>query len=262
MEALAEAARGVSAWSRARDTRFTRFRGDGWQMHVADPGPRRSARRSSPVARLRAADAGLATRVAIGIGQVDSLGSGDLADARGPAFETSGRALDRMPRTRRLAIDGERGDGAPPHHRRPPRRAHHPLEPRQAEAMALHLAPDNPTLTDIAPHARHLAARRSTTAWPAPAARPSATRCATGRPTSPPPRPPQLPSLGAPHRPARAIVLETAVALAFGHSVADFLHADRRDGPRTRPARRSCSCTSASSPPSAGPRSASRSSRS
>ena len=34
------------------------------------------------------------------------------------------------------------------------------------------------------------------------------------------------------------IVLETAVALAFGHSLADFLHADRRDGaPQGAPAR-------------------------
>ena len=149
MEALAEAARGISAWTGA-DTRFTRYRGDGWQMHVALPGLALRAALTA-FARLRAADAGLATRAAIGIGQIDSMGSGDLADAHGSAFETSGHALDRMPRTRRLTIDGE---GVTPLHRvvvdlLDERSARWTRE--QAEAMALHLAPDNPTLTDIAP---------------------------------------------------------------------------------------------------------------
>jgi hypothetical protein len=150
MAVLADAARGVSGWTAGADTRFTRYRGDGWQMHVAEPG---LALRAALVltARLRAADAGLATRAAIGIGRVDSMGSGDLADAHGPAFETSGHALDRMPRTRRLTIDGE---GITPLHRivvdlLDERSARWTRE--QAEAMALHLAPDNPTLTDIAP---------------------------------------------------------------------------------------------------------------
>ena len=149
MEALAEAARGVSAWTGA-DTRFTRYRGDGWQMQVATPALGLRAALFA-FARLRAADAGLATRAAIGIGRVDSMGSGDLADAHGPAFETSGHALDRMPRTRRLTIDGA---GVTTLHRivvdlLDERTARWSRE--QAEAMALHLAPDNPTLTDIAP---------------------------------------------------------------------------------------------------------------
>jgi hypothetical protein len=149
MLVLTEAARGLSAWSGA-DTRFTRYRGDGWQMHVALPGlALRTA--LALIARLRAADAGLATRAAIGIGPIDSLGSASLADARGAAFEASGHALDRMPRTRRLTIDG---DGVTPLHKiivdlldeRTTR-----WTKEQAEAMALYLAPDNPTLTDIAP---------------------------------------------------------------------------------------------------------------
>jgi hypothetical protein len=149
MQALSDTARSISAWTGA-DTRFTRFRGDGWQMHVALPGLALRAALAA-VARLRAADAGLATRAAIGIGQVDSMGSGDLADAHGPAFETSGHALDRMPRTRRLTIDGE---GVTALHRivvdlLDERSARWTRE--QAEAMALHLTPDNPTLTDIAP---------------------------------------------------------------------------------------------------------------
>jgi hypothetical protein len=56
-----------------------------------------------------------------------------------------------MPRTRRLTIDGE---GVTALHRiivdlLDERTARWSRE--QAEAMALHLAPDNPTLTDIAP---------------------------------------------------------------------------------------------------------------
>jgi hypothetical protein len=149
MQALAEAAGGISAWAGA-DTRFTRYRGDGWQMHVALPGLALRAALTA-FARLRAADAGLATRAAIGIGRVDSIGSADLADAHGSAFEASGHALDRMPRTRRLTIDGE---GVTTLHRivvdlLDERTARWSRE--QAEAMALHLAPDNPTLTDIAP---------------------------------------------------------------------------------------------------------------
>ncbi len=152
MQALGETARALSAWTGA-ETRFTRYRGDGWQMHVAIPG---FALRAALVimARLRAADAGLATRTAIGIGPIDSLGSASLADARGPAFEYAGHALDGMPRTRRLAIDG---DEVTPLHRivvdlLDERTARWSRE--QAEAMALHLAPDNPTLTDIAPRLR------------------------------------------------------------------------------------------------------------
>jgi hypothetical protein len=149
MQALSDTARSISAWTGA-DTRFTRFRGDGWQMHVALPGLALRAALAA-VARLRAADAGLATRAAIGIGRIESLGSASLADAHGPAFELSGHALDRMPRTRRLSIDG---DGVTALHRivvdlLDERSARWTRE--QAEAMALHLTPDNPTLTDIAP---------------------------------------------------------------------------------------------------------------
>ena len=106
MDVLADAAREISGWTPGADTRFTRYRGDGWQMHLAEPG---LALRAALVlaARLRAADTGLATRAAIGIGRIEDLGTASLADARGPAFEASGHALDRMRYGRRLAIDGE-----------------------------------------------------------------------------------------------------------------------------------------------------------
>jgi hypothetical protein len=150
MDVLADAAGAVSSWTPGADTRFTRFRGDGWQIHVAEPGlALRAALAAS--ARLRAADLGLATRVAIGIGEVDTLGTDSLADARGAAFEASGHALDNLGRTRRMAIEGDDV------------RALHRIivdlladyvrhwTPEQAEATALYLRPDNPTLADIAP---------------------------------------------------------------------------------------------------------------
>ena len=113
MDALSEAARGAAAWTPGSEARFTRFRGDGWQVHVSAP-PLALRTALALVAALRASDAGLATRIAIGIGRVEGLGTDTLADAHGPAFETSGRSLDHMPRTRRLTIEG---DGVTPLHR-------------------------------------------------------------------------------------------------------------------------------------------------
>jgi hypothetical protein len=147
---LAEAARGVAGWRSGADTRFTRYRGDGWQMHVADAGLGLRAAMAL-IARLRAADLGLATRAAIGIGGVDSLGTTSLADARGTAFEASGHALDALGRSRRLTIDGH---GVVPLHHGVvdllDERSTRWTKP-QAEATALYLHPDDPTLTDIAP---------------------------------------------------------------------------------------------------------------
>jgi hypothetical protein len=150
MGVLAEAASEVSGWMPGADTRFTRFRGDGWQMYLANPG---LALRAALMlnAWLRTADVGLATRAAIGIGRIASLGTDSLADARGPAFEASGHALDHMGRTRQLAIEG---DAITSLHQiivelldeRATR-----WTKEQAEATAYYLRPDNPTLTDIAP---------------------------------------------------------------------------------------------------------------
>ena len=129
--------------------RFTRFRGDGWQFHLAAPGLALRAALLA-TARLRAVEAGLATRAAIGIGGIGSLGGADLADAGGPAFEASGRALDAIPRGRRLALAG---DGATPARRIVvdllDERAGRWTAP-QAEALALHLDTAAPTLAAIA----------------------------------------------------------------------------------------------------------------
>ena len=120
-------------------------------MHVADPG---LALRAVLLlsARLRAADLGLATRAAIGIGPVESLGTASLADARGPAFEASGRALDHMARTRRLAIEGE---GVTALHRivvdlLDERTARWTRQQAEAMYLALPLRKDEPTLAELA----------------------------------------------------------------------------------------------------------------
>lgn len=105
LSALRDAAREMSHWI-DRDTKFTRFRGDGWQILLpVQPG---LAFRSTLFlsARLRAADTGLATRIAVGIGPVERSGTKDLSDAAGEAFETSGGTLDGMDRWDRILIAG------------------------------------------------------------------------------------------------------------------------------------------------------------
>ncbi|MGR3315642.1 hypothetical protein [Roseovarius indicus] len=84
--------------------RFTRNRGDGWQMLLPDPTLVMLAYLGLAAA-LRAADTGLATRIAIGIGPVDFPGTTDLSDAAGPAFVTSGDLLETLD-TETAAIGG------------------------------------------------------------------------------------------------------------------------------------------------------------
>ena len=105
MDILATAAGTIGAWA-GTDCAFTRFRGDGWQICLSDP---KWVLRATllMVASLRGSGVGLATRVAIGIGTVDRISSTNLADAAGQAFVLSGQGLDRMARTKRLAIAGE-----------------------------------------------------------------------------------------------------------------------------------------------------------
>lgn len=93
------------AWQCAADTRFTRYRGDGWQIYLDFPGLCLSAALQITAA-LRAADTGIATRQSIGIGTVTSLPNTNLAAAQGDAFEASGLSLDHMEKSRRLTIAG------------------------------------------------------------------------------------------------------------------------------------------------------------
>jgi hypothetical protein len=87
-------------------TDFTRFRGDGWQMRLAQPGECLWACLLI-LARLRAQDGALPSRIAVGIGEEYQTDATDLSTAMGPAFTTSGRALDRMKPDRLLSVDGQ-----------------------------------------------------------------------------------------------------------------------------------------------------------
>jgi hypothetical protein len=85
--------------------RFTRFRGDGWQT-IVSPAPLCLRITAALLTGLRASGIGIDTRIGIGIGAIDRPGTQDLADASGPAFSLSGRALDGLSRTDRLAVAG------------------------------------------------------------------------------------------------------------------------------------------------------------
>jgi len=146
---LADAANEISGWFAGAQTRFTRFRGDGWQVHIDEAGYGLRAA-LYVMARLHADGADATTRVAIGVGSADSLGSKDLSDARGTAFESAGHALDTLGRHHLLAIEGQ---GIGPLHRNHAALIEQLLRRwsrEQAEAMALYLHPDSPTLADMA----------------------------------------------------------------------------------------------------------------
>ena len=107
MGALAAAARDIAAWTGA-DTRFTRYRGDGWQIYLHDrPG---LAYRTTlfMTARLAAAVPGMATRISVGVGPVARLGQTDLSGASGAAFEISGQTLDALSSGERSLTSGWR----------------------------------------------------------------------------------------------------------------------------------------------------------
>lgn len=141
MAVLAQACAAAEKWPGGTPSRFSRHRGDGWQAAVTPSG--RALRMSLfLIARLRAADVGVATRIGMGVGLIPA--GGPLSNALGEPFEMSGRALDRLGRAERLGY-GSQG----------------PISLRsaivalidertsrwsreQAEAMTLYLPPDGP----------------------------------------------------------------------------------------------------------------------
>ncbi|MEO6301404.1 MAG: hypothetical protein ABIV25_09380 [Paracoccaceae bacterium] len=148
MATLRDGSTEIGKWV-SKDCKFTRFRGDGWQIQISRP---ELALRAAIflVACLRARKTFPATRIAIGIGSVENAGTRDLSDASGQALIQSGRALDNMPKLKILDIAG---DGITSLHsgfvnlidatiRR--------WTPEQAEAVGYYLHPGNPTLEDIA----------------------------------------------------------------------------------------------------------------
>jgi hypothetical protein len=93
----------MSAWEGAVPARFTRFRGDGWQCLA--PAPPRALRAALFLrAHLHALDRDADTRVSVGIGPGALPADDGLAAATGPAFEASGRGLDRMARAQQFAV--------------------------------------------------------------------------------------------------------------------------------------------------------------
>ncbi|MCT8160281.1 hypothetical protein [Pseudoruegeria sp. SHC-113] len=110
MGVLAGAAEAIGGWQGA-STRFTRARGDGWQLVLMRP---TLALRASLALRaaLRAADLGLATRIAAGIGAGSLPASGDLGAASGPAFIASGRGLEAFGRRQAFGLSGDVHPGA------------------------------------------------------------------------------------------------------------------------------------------------------
>lgn len=103
MQAIRQAAREAGGWQAPQhDTRFTRFRGDGWQFCLSEP---RLSLRAAVVLQANLVALGLESRISIGIGPVATLGTTDLSDATGKAFELSGRGLDKMTGSARLVLD-------------------------------------------------------------------------------------------------------------------------------------------------------------
>ena len=87
------------------DTRFTRHRGDGWQIVLTQPG---LALRAMCYIAAHLASAGwLQSRMVIGLGTAGGLSGYSLAAASGTAFTASGRALDHVPKGRMLDLAGE-----------------------------------------------------------------------------------------------------------------------------------------------------------
>jgi hypothetical protein len=86
------------------DAKFTRYRGDGWQLVLSPAFYLRAVALIS--ARLKTDRQTLQTRFGIGIGTVDSLGGPDLRDAHGAAFEHSGHALDSLTRDQAIMLAG------------------------------------------------------------------------------------------------------------------------------------------------------------
>jgi hypothetical protein len=140
----------LSHWAGA-DTRFTPFRGDGWQILLAAPELSLDAV-IMLTAHLRALAPGVATRLALGFGDIDRLPPGDLSRATGAAFVLAGDALDTMPRHRRIALAG--GPALLDRHEAVFHLVHFIAtrwSAEQAQAIILALAPDHgPTQEDIA----------------------------------------------------------------------------------------------------------------
>ena len=151
IQTISECAREIVGWNQSRESRFTRNRGDGWQFIMSTP--HESPRAAIFVAaNLRALRPSISSRISIGIGTVDNLGTGTLlSDASGAAFIASGRGLDQMKRPQPMALAGEKITEPDKIILQLLAEITGNWSQEQAEAMAFALHPDNPTLAKIAP---------------------------------------------------------------------------------------------------------------
>jgi hypothetical protein len=108
-----EAALGVILRCFGPEFGFTRFRGDGWQIYLSNPGLGLHA--TVKIAAALRVGSDLQSRIALGLGQADNVNLTNLASASGSAFVASGRALDDMPKNVRFGLEG---DGVDPLHQR------------------------------------------------------------------------------------------------------------------------------------------------
>ncbi len=94
MDSLASTTALITNWTGTR-RRFTRQRGDGWQLSVAKPA---FALRAALFvqATLRAQGKDLESRISIGVGTAEFASGDDLNGASGTAFLASGRGLQTM----------------------------------------------------------------------------------------------------------------------------------------------------------------------
>lgn len=92
-----------NSWS--AKLRFTRFRGDGWQIVLEEPILVLHAVVHFH-ATLRASDLGIGTRISAGIGTIEHSGTTNLSDATGNAFFISGDHLETA-KKRRFLIAGQ-----------------------------------------------------------------------------------------------------------------------------------------------------------
>jgi hypothetical protein len=147
-QTLETAADEISRWQEpVSPTAFSRNRGDGWQIFLADS---RIALRAVLYLRaaLRAQGKDLATRMAVGIADGDPPGTSDLNRANGPAFIAAGHALDAMKAPVELCVASD--DGALEAVYRLADHLSRGWTQKQAAALAPMLAPGGATLQTIA----------------------------------------------------------------------------------------------------------------
>jgi predicted DNA-binding protein (UPF0251 family) len=105
IKALSNAASAFSVWANTGKPRFTRSRGDSWQIILDKPGLSLRAALYLTAA-LHAVRAKLETRISIGIGTAHHLSEDTLSDAHGTAFVYSGQSLDQFKSGDRILING------------------------------------------------------------------------------------------------------------------------------------------------------------